>query len=185
MNQAIFALRGKVENMYGKKRASIYKNETMYNMMMALGIENDVSGLRYGRIVIATDADFDGFHIRNLLLTFFLSYFDELVTGNRIFILETPLFRVRNKKETRYCYNAAERDVAVYELGSSAEVTRFKGLGEINPKEFGQFIGENMRLVPVTLSTLKGVPQVLSFYMGKNTPERREYIMKNLIEDAG
>jgi topoisomerase-4 subunit B len=185
MTQAIFALRGKVENMHGKKRAAIYKNEELYNMMMALGIENDVSGLRYGRIVIATDADFDGFHIRNLLLTFFLSYFDELVTANRIFILETPLFRVRNKKETRYCYNAAERDVAVYDLGTSAEVTRFKGLGEINPKEFGQFIGENMRLVPVSLNTLKGVPQVLSFYMGKNTPERREYIMKNLIEDAG
>jgi topoisomerase-4 subunit B len=185
MTQAIFALRGKVENMLGKKRAAIYKNEELYNMMMALGIENDVSGLRYARIVIATDADFDGFHIRNLLLTFFLSYFEELVTGGRIFILETPLFRVRNKKETRYCYNAAERDAAVNGLGSQAEVTRFKGLGEINPKEFGQFIGEDMRLVPVSVSTLKTVPQVLNFYMGKNTPERREYIMKNLIEDAG
>jgi topoisomerase-4 subunit B len=190
MTQAIFALRGKVENVYGKKRAAIYKNEELYNMMMALGIENDVSGLRYARIVIATDADFDGFHIRNLLLTFFLSYFEELVTGGRIFILETPLFRVRNKKETRYCYNANERDAAVYELGhgkgaSQAEVTRFKGLGEINPKEFGQFIGEDMRLVPVSVNTLKTVPQVLNFYMGKNTPERREYIMKNLIEDAG
>jgi topoisomerase-4 subunit B len=185
MTQAIFALRGKVENVYGKKRAAIYKNEELYNMMMALGIENDVAGLRYGRIVLATDADFDGFHIRNLLLTFFLSYFEELVTSGRIFILETPLFRVRNKKETRYCYDASERDVAVYDLGSSAEVTRFKGLGEINPKEFGQFIGDDMRLVPVSLNTLKAVGQVLSFYMGKNTPERREYIMKNLIEDAG
>jgi len=185
MTQAIFALRGKVENVFGKKRAAIYKNEELYNMMMALGIENDVSGLRYARIVIATDADFDGFHIRNLLLTFFLSYFEELVTGGRIFILETPLFRVRNKKETSYCYNAEERDAAVHALGSQAEVTRFKGLGEINPKEFGQFIGEDMRLVPVSVSTLKTVPQVLNFYMGKNTPERREYIMKNLIEDAG
>jgi topoisomerase-4 subunit B len=185
MTQAIFALRGKVENMYGKNRAAIYKNEELYNMMMALGIENDVEGLRYARIVIATDADFDGFHIRNLLLTFFLSYFEELVTGGRVFILETPLFRVRTKKETRYCYNEAERDAAVYELGSASEVTRFKGLGEINPKEFGQFIGEDMRLVPVSINTLKAVPQVLSFYMGKNTPERREYIMKNLIEDAG
>ena len=185
MNQAIFSLRGKVENMFGKKRAAIYKNEELYNMMMALGIENDVSGLRYAKIVIATDADFDGFHIRNLLLTFFLSYFEELVTGGRIFILETPLFRVRNKKETRYCYNAGERDVAVYDLGSQAEVTRFKGLGEINPKEFGQFIGEDIRLVPVSVNTLRQVPQVLNFYMGKNTPERREYIMKNLIEDAG
>jgi len=185
MTQAIFSLRGKVENVYGKKRVAIYKNEELYNMMMALGIENDVSGLRYARIVIATDADFDGFHIRNLLLTFFLSYFEELVTGGRIFILETPLFRVRNKKETRYCYSATEKDAAVYELGSQAEVTRFKGLGEINPKEFGQFIGDDMRLVPVSVSTLKTVPQVLSFYMGKNTPERREYIMKNLIEDVG
>jgi topoisomerase-4 subunit B len=171
--------------MFGKKRAAIYKNEELYNMMMALGIENDVTGLRYARIVVATDADFDGFHIRNLLLTFFLSYFEELVTGGRIYILETPLFRVRNKKETRYCYNSSERDTAVNELGSQAEVTRFKGLGEINPKEFGQFIGEDMRLVPVSVNTLKSVPQVLNFYMGKNTPERREYIMKNLIEDAG
>ena len=185
MTQAIFSLRGKVENMFGKKRAAIYKNEELYNMMMALGIENDVTGLRYGRIVLATDADFDGFHIRNLLLTFFLSYFEELVTGGRIFILETPLFRVRNKKETRYCYNETERDAAVYELGSQSEVTRFKGLGEINPKEFGQFIGADMRLVPVSVNTIKAVPQVLSFYMGKNTPERRDYIMKNLIEDAG
>jgi topoisomerase-4 subunit B len=185
MTQAIFALRGKVENVYGKNRAAIYKNEELYNMMMALGIENDVEGLRYAKIVIATDADFDGFHIRNLLLTFFLSYFEELVTGGRVFILETPLFRVRTKKETRYCYNEAERDAAVYELGSASEVTRFKGLGEINPKEFGQFVGEDMRLVPVSVNTLKAVPQVLSFYMGKNTPERREYIMKNLIEDAG
>ena len=184
MTQAIFSLRGKVENMHGKKRAAIYKNEELYNMMMALGIENDISGLRYAKIVIATDADFDGFHIRNLLLTFFLSYFEKLVTAGRIFILETPLFRVRNKKETRYCYDIGERDVALYDLGSQAEVTRFKGLGEINPKEFGQFIGDDIRLVPVSVSTLKQVPQVLNFYMGKNTPERREYIMKNLIEDA-
>ena len=185
MTQAIFSLKGKVENMHGKKRAAIYKNEELYNMMMALGIENDVSGLRYARIVIATDADFDGFHIRNLLMTFFLSYFEELVTGGRVFILETPIFRVRNKKETIYCYNINERDAAIKTLGSQAEVTRFKGLGEINPREFGQFIGDDMRLVPVSVNVLKQVPQVLTFYMGKNTPERREYIMKNLIEDAG
>jgi topoisomerase-4 subunit B len=185
MTQAIFALRGKVENMYAKKRTAIYKNAELYNMMMALGIENNLEGLRYARIVIATDADFDGFHIRNLLLTFFLSYFEELVTAGRIFILETPLFRVRNKKETRYCYNEKERDEAMAALGSGNEVTRFKGLGEINPKEFGQFIGENIRLVPVSVNTLKAVPQVLSFYMGKNTPERRDYIMKNLVSDAG
>jgi topoisomerase-4 subunit B len=185
MTQAIFALRGKVENVFGKKRVAIYKNEELYNMMMALGIENDVDGLRYARIVIATDADFDGFHIRNLLLTFFLSYFEELVTGGKVFILETPLFRVRTRKETRYCYNERERDEALKILGAQSEVTRFKGLGEINPKEFGQFIGEDMRLVPVSINALKAVPQVLNFYMGKNTPERRDYIMKNLMSDAG
>jgi len=183
MTQAIFALRGKPENIYGKKRTAIYKNEELYNMMMALGIENDVSGLRYAKIVIATDADFDGFHIRNLLLTFFLSFFEELVTQGHVYILETPLFRVRNKKETRYCYSEKERDEAVKALGAGCEVTRFKGLGEISPKEFGQFIGKDMRLVPVTINTLKAVPQVLEFYMGKNTPERRDYIMKNLIAD--
>jgi topoisomerase-4 subunit B len=185
MSQAIYALRGKVENVYGKKRASIYKNEELFNMMMALGIDNDIENLRYARIVIATDADFDGFHIRNLLLTFFLSYFEELVTAGHVFILETPLFRVRSKKETRYCYTEKERDEAFGALGAQSEITRFKGLGEISPKEFGQFIGEDMRLVPVSVNTLKQVPHVLNFYMGKNTPERREYIMKNLIEDAG
>ncbi|MDR1586746.1 MAG: type IIA DNA topoisomerase subunit B [Treponema sp.] len=185
MTQAIFALRGKIENMFAKKRAAIYKNEELYNMMMALGIENDVSGLRYARIVIATDADFDGFHIRNLLLTFFLSYFEELVTAGRVYILETPLFRVRTKKETCYCYSEKERDEAAARLGGQSEITRFKGLGEISPKEFGQFISEDMRLVPVAVGTLKLVPQVMTFYMGKNTPERRDYIMKNLIEDAG
>ena len=185
MTQAIFALRGKVENVYGKKRAAIYKNEELFNMMMALGIDNDIEGLRYAKIVVATDADFDGFHIRNLLLTFFLSYFEELVTAGHVFILETPLFRVRTKKETRYCYSEKEREEAASALGSSCEITRFKGLGEISPKEFGQFIGEDMRIVPVSVNTLKQVPQVLNFYMGKNTPERREYIMKNLIEDAG
>ncbi|MFP3090280.1 toprim domain-containing protein [Treponema sp. TIM-1] len=185
MTQAIFSLRGKIENMFDKKRAAIYKNAELYNMMMALGIENDVSGLRYARVVIATDADFDGFHIRNLLMTFFLSYFEELVTGGRVYILETPLFRVRTKKETRYCYNEKERDETVKALGAQSEVTRFKGLGEISPREFGQFIGDDIRLVPVSVNTLKAVPKVLSFYMGKNTPERREYIMKNLIDDAG
>jgi len=185
MTQAIFALRGKVENVFGKKRAAIYKNEQLFNMMMALGIDNDTGSLRYAKIVLATDADFDGFHIRNLLLTFFLSYFEELVTAGHVYILETPLFRVRTKKETRYCYTEKERDEAFAALGQQSEITRFKGLGEISPKEFGQFIGEDMRLVPVSVNTLKQVPQVLNFYMGKNTPERREYIMKNLMEDAG
>jgi len=183
--QAIFALRGKVENVHGKKRAAIYKNEELYNMMMALGIENDVSTLRYARIVIATDADFDGFHIRNLLLTFFLTYFEELVVGGKVFILETPLFRVRTKKETKYCYTEKERDAAMKALGAQSEVTRFKGLGEISPKEFAQFIGDDIKLVPVAVDALKKVPQTLGFYMGKNTPQRREYIMKNLINDVG
>ncbi len=178
--QAIFSLRGKPQNVYGKKRADIYRNEELYNMMMALGIENDIEQLRYGRIVIATDADFDGFHIRNLLLTYFLNYFEELVVAGRIYILETPLFRVRNKKKTMYCYNIKERDEALNEI-SNAEVTRFKGLGEISPSEFGQFIGDDMRLVKVNVKTLKSIQDTMQFYMGKNTPERREYIMENLI----
>jgi topoisomerase-4 subunit B len=181
--QAIFSLRGKPENMYGRSRIAIYKNEELYNMMMALGIESSIEGLRYGRIVIATDADYDGFHIRNLLLTFFLTFFEELVTQERMYILETPLFRVRTKKETRYCYSVKERDEASKALGGGAETTRFKGLGEINPSEFGQFIGEDMRLVRVDVQTLKAVPEILGFYMGKNTPERREYIMQNLVRD--
>ncbi|MCL2294313.1 MAG: type IIA DNA topoisomerase subunit B [Spirochaetes bacterium] len=179
--QAIFSLRGKPQNMFGRKKTEIYKNEELYNMMMALGIENEIDGLRYARIVLATDADNDGFHIRNLLLTFFLNYFEELVVSERIFILETPLFRVRNKKETNYCYNAAERDEAVNRLGAAAEITRFKGLGEISPKEFGQFIGNDMRLVKVNVKSLKSVPEILEFYMGKNTPERKYYIMENLV----
>jgi topoisomerase-4 subunit B len=182
--QAIFAMRGKPENMFGKKKAEIYKNAELYNMMMALGIENDTDGLRYSKIIIATDADNDGFHIRNLLLTFFLSYFEELVTSGRVFILETPLFRVRNKKETVYCYSERERDADVSRLGSSSEVTRFKGLGEMNPNEFGQFIGADIRLLQVTVQSLKSIPGILEFYMGKNTPERRDYIMKNLLAEV-
>ena len=178
--QAIFSLRGKPQNVFSRKRADLYRNEELYNMMMAIGIENDVDELRYGRIVIATDADFDGFHIRNLLLTFFLNYFEELVISGRVYILETPLFRVRNKRETRYCYNVKERDVATKEL-SSPEVTRFKGLGEISPKEFGQFIGPDIRLVKVSVKNIKSINETLAFYMGKNTPERREFIMENLI----
>jgi len=181
--QAIFSLRGKPENMHARKRTAIYKNEELYNMMMALGIENDIDGLRYGKIVVATDADYDGFHIRNLLLTFFLTFFEELIVQGRAYILETPLFRVRTKKETRYSYSAKERDEAVKALGQGSEVTRFKGLGEISPSEFGQFIGEDMRLVRVDVQTLKAVPEVLEFYMGKNTPQRREYIMQNLVTD--
>ncbi len=178
--QAIFSLRGKPQNVFARKRADLYRNEELYNMMMALGIENDVAELRYERIVIATDADYDGFHIRNLLLTFFLNYFEELVVAGRLYILETPLFRVRNKRETRYCYSIKERDQAMREL-ASPEVTRFKGLGEISPREFGQFIGPDIRLVPVNLKNIKSIQSTLEFYMGKNTPERRGFIMENLI----
>ncbi|MCP4718637.1 MAG: type IIA DNA topoisomerase subunit B, partial [Desulfobacteraceae bacterium] len=178
--QAIFSLRGKPQNVFGKNKAAIYKNEELYNLMMALGIEDDIENLRYGLIVIATDADYDGFHIRNLLLTFFLNYFEELLVANRIYILETPLFRVRNKKETRYCYNEKERMAALNEL-KNPEVTRFKGLGEISPKEFGQFIGNDIRLVMAGIRSLKNVSNILQFYMGKNTPERRDFIMENLI----
>lgn len=178
--QAIFSLKGKPQNVFGKKRGDIYKNEELYNMMMALGIENDLDNLRYGRVVIATDADNDGFHIRNLLMTFFLNYFEDLVVMGRIYILETPLFRVRNKKETIYCYSEKERDEAMERLKGN-EVTRFKGLGEISPKEFGQFIGENMRLVKVNVKSMHGIAETLEFFMGKNTPKRREFIMENLI----
>jgi topoisomerase IV subunit B len=178
--QAIFTLKGKPQNVFGRNRAAIYQNEELYNMMMALGIEEDVENLRYNNIVLATDADVDGFHIRNLLMTFYLNYFEELVVAGHVYILETPLFRVRNKRETRYCYSEKERDAAVKQI-AGPEVTRFKGLGEISPSEFGQFIGENIRLVEVNVKSVKLIPETLEFYMGKNTPERRDYIMENLL----
>ena len=183
--QAIFSLRGKPENMYGKKQSDIYKNDELYQLMMALGIENSVENLKYSKIVIATDADNDGFHIRNLVLTFFLGYFEELVTSGRVWILETPLFRVRTKKENIYCYSEDERDKAQAKLGKNCETSRFKGLGEINPSEFRQFIDpKTMHLTPVEISQLKIVPQLLSFYMGKNTPERRHFIEEHLLSNA-
>ena len=180
--QALFSLKGKPQNMFGRTQAAIYKNEELYNMMMALGIENGVEGLRYARIILATDADHDGFHIRNLLLTFFLTFFEDLVVQDRIFILETPLFRVRNKKETHYCYSLKERNKAVA-ITRNPEITRFKGLGEISPSEFGQFIGENMRLLAVNIKTIKGLHETMNFYMGKNTPDRRSFIMQNLVSE--
>jgi len=180
MTQAVFSLRGKIVNVYGKKRTEIYKNAELYNMMVALGIENGVEGLRYGKVIIATDADTDGFHIRNLLMTYFLTYFEDLVLAGRLYILETPLFRVRNKKQTVYCYNEGQRDTAVAQIKGS-EITRFKGLGEIDPKEFGQFIGEDIRLVPVSIVGMQSMHKTLEFYMGSNTPQRREFIMENLI----
>lgn len=179
--QAVFALRGKPLNCYGKKQDTVYKNEEIYNMMQALNIENGIEGLRYNRIVLATDADIDGMHIRNLLLTLFLHFFEGLVLDEHLFILETPIFRVRNRKETVYCYSEKEKKAAVSRLGQKAEITRFKGLGEISPGEFGQFIGSSMRLEPVRITKIKEVPGMLDFFMGRNTPERRDYIMENLV----
>jgi len=181
--QAIYSLKGKPLNCHGLKRDAIYKNEELYNIMRALGIEDTMDGLRYGRVVIATDADVDGMHIRNLLLTFFLRYFEDLVLKGHVYILETPLFRVRNKQETRYCYSEKERDTATREL-KGPEVTRFKGLGEISPKEFGQFIGDGIRLVQVSVGSMGEVEKSLEFFMGKNTPQRRDFIVENLATDV-
>jgi len=179
--QAIFCLKGKPLNCFGHRLKTVYKNEELYFIMRALDIEDGLENLRYEKIVLATDADVDGLHIRNLILTFFLTFFEQLVLANHLFILETPLFRVRNKKETIYCYDAIERDQAIQKLGKSTEVTRFKGLGEISPKEFGQFIGDDIRLIPVTIDSMQTVPELLNFYMGKNTPQRKKYIMDNLV----
>ncbi|MFW5844664.1 MAG: toprim domain-containing protein, partial [Planctomycetota bacterium] len=180
--QAIFKLKGKPLNCFGLKRDAIYKNEELYNIMRALGIEDGIDGLRYNNVVIATDADVDGMHIRNLLLTFFLQYFEELVVKGHVSILETPLFRVRNKKETVYCYSDEERDVAVARI-ANPEVTRFKGLGEISPREFKQFIDDGIRLVPVSVASLHEVHLAMDFFMGKNTPDRKRFIVENLIAD--
>ncbi len=179
--QAIFALKGKPMNMFGEKRDKIYANDELLFIMQALDIETDIDNLRYDKVIIATDADVDGMHIRNLLMTYFLMYFDRLVLAEHLFVLETPLFRVRQKKgKPIFCYSEAERDAAVAKLGKNAEITRFKGLGEISPDDFGEFIGEEMKLLPVTLDNLRNIPEILNFYMGTNTPSRREYIMSNL-----
>jgi len=178
--QAIFALRGKPLNVYGQKKDVVYKNEEFFNIIKMLNIEDGLENLRYAKIVLATDSDPDGLHIRNLLLTFFLCFYESLITKGHVFILETPLFRVRDKKTTIYCYNENEKEAAIKKFNSKPEITRFKGLGEISPKEFGAFIGENIRLVPVNVQHLKDIPSTLEFYMGKNTPERRNYIMDNL-----
>ena len=175
--QAVFSLKGKPLNCHGLKLKTVYSNEEFYCIMRALGIEDGMEGLRYEKIVLATDADVDGLHIRNLLITFFLTFFEELVLSQHVYILETPLFRVRNKRETVYCYSEYERDQAQARLGSTCETTRFKGLGEISPNEFGQFIGDDIRLVRVTVDSVNKVPALLQFFMGKNTPQRRDYIM--------
>ncbi len=178
--QAIYALKGKPLNVYSHRRDTVYKNEEIYNIMRALNIEGGVEGLRYNKVILATDADIDGLHIRNLLMTLFLYFFEDLVLDGHLYILETPLFRVRNKKKTMYCYSDKEKLSAESKLGKKAEVTRFKGLGEISPKEFGQFIGEDIRLEKVTIDRIGDISDMLGFYMGKNTPKRREYIMENL-----
>lgn len=183
MTQAVFSLRGKPLNVFGMKMDQLYKNEEMFNLMSALNVEDDIANLRYQKVVLATDADVDGMHIRNLLMTFFLTYFEGLVLNGHLFILETPLFKVRNKEKTFYCYSEEERDKAIATLKKNVEVTRFKGLGEISPNEFKQFIGEDIRLIPVTINSLSDIKPALQFYMGKNTPERKQFIMQNLINE--
>jgi len=183
LTQAVFSLRGKPKNSYGLTKKIVYENEEFNLLQAALNIEEDLENLRYNQIVIATDADVDGMHIRLLLLTFFLQFFPDLVRQGHLYILQTPLYRVRNKKETHYCYSADERDKAIKKLGSNPELTRFKGLGEISPDEFRYFIGENIRLEKVRLGNDDNIPELLEFYMGKNTIDRQNFIRANLRSD--
>ena len=180
--QAVFSLKGKPKNIMGLKRTVLYEkdNEELYLLQSALNIEDGLDGLRYNKVIIATDADNDGMHIRMLLMTFFLQFFPDLVKKGHIYILQTPLFRVRNKKETYYCYTEEEKEKAIAKLGANPEITRFKGLGEIDPSEFRGFIGKDIRLDKVTLRKEDAVSDMLSFYMGKNTPERQDFIINNL-----
>lgn len=179
--QAVFSLRGKPLNSFGLTKKIVYENEEFNLLQHALDIEDSLDNLRYNKIVIATDADVDGMHIRLLILTFFLQFFPDVVRNGHLYILETPLFRVRNKKETIYCYSDEERRHAIEKLGPKPEITRFKGLGEISPEEFGEFIGENIKLEPVILEKDFTIPQLLTYYMGKNTPERQKFIIENLV----
>ena len=178
--QAVFSLKGKPLNSYGLTKKVVYENEEFNLIQAALNIEDGMDDLRYNKIVIATDADVDGMHIRLLLLTFFLQFFPDLIKRNHVYVLDTPLFRVRNKRKTIYCYSDSERRDALSELGKNAEITRFKGLGEISPDEFQHFIGEDIRLEPVILSADSSIDSILSYYMGKNTPQRQEFIIDNL-----
>lgn len=178
--QAVFSLRGKPLNCYGMTKKVVYENEEFNLLQHALNIEEGIENIRYRKIVIATDADVDGMHIRLLIMTYFLQFFPDLVKNGHLYILETPLFRVRNKKETFYCYTDEERQRAIHKLGKTAEITRFKGLGEISPGEFGKFIGEDIRLEPIILSKETKIADLLSFYMGKNTPDRQGFIIDNL-----
>ncbi len=186
--QAVFSLRGKPLNCFGLKKKIVYENEEFNLLQHALNIEESLDELRYNKVVIATDADVDGMHISLLILTFFLQFFPDLVRRGHVYILETPLFRVRNKKETLYCYTDQERFDALRKLGKTAEITRFKGLGEISPDEFGGFIGDEIRLEPVLLTEDSSINKILEYYMGKNTQERQEFIIANLrleIDEAG
>jgi topoisomerase IV subunit B len=178
--QAVFSLRGKPLNCYGLTKKIVYENEEFNLLQHALNIEDGLETLRYNKIVIATDADVDGMHIRLLMLTFFLQFFPDLVRNGHVYILDTPLFRVRNKKETIYCYSEEEKQKAIEKLGSKPEITRFKGLGEISPDEFGGFIGEDIKLDPIVLTKETSIPKLLNYFMGKNTPERQQFIIENL-----
>ena len=180
MTQAVFSLKGKPLNCFGLTKKVVYENEEFNLLQHALNIEDGLDNLRYNNIVIATDADVDGMHIRLLLMTFFLQFFPDLVKGGHVSILQTPLFRVRNKKETIYCYSDEEKQRAIHKLGNKPEITRFKGLGEISPEEFGLFIGADIRLDPVILSKDQGIKNLLEYYMGKNTPDRQQHIIQNL-----
>ncbi len=180
--QAVFSLRGKPLNSFGLTKKIVYENEEFNLLQAALNIEDGLDGLRYNKVIIATDADTDGMHIRLLLLTFFLQFFPDLVKKNHVYILQTPLFRVRNKKETIYCYSEEERIAAISKLGVNPEITRFKGLGEISPDEFRHFIGKDIRLDRVTMKKEDLVKEMLNFYMGKNTPERQVFIIDNLVQ---
>ncbi|WP_245933831.1 toprim domain-containing protein, partial [Candidatus Ulvibacter alkanivorans] len=178
--QAVFSLKGKPLNSYGLSKKIVYENEEFNLLQAALNIEDGIEGLRYNNIVIATDADVDGMHIRLLLITFFLQFFPEVIKEGHLYILETPLFRVRNKKDTYYCYSDDEKREAIGKLRGKPEITRFKGLGEISPNEFVHFIGNDIRLDPVMLDKEVPVESMLSFYMGKNTPDRQKFIIENL-----
>ena len=178
--QAVFSLKGKPLNVFGLTKRVVYENEEFNLLQHALNIEDGIDGLRYNQIVIATDADVDGMHIRLLLLTFFLQFFPELVKNGHVYILQTPLFRVRNKKKTIYCYDEEEKQEAITQLGGKPEITRFKGLGEISPDEFGGFIGSDIRIDPVLIGSQKSLQELLQYYMGKNSMSRQEFIIKNL-----
>jgi topoisomerase-4 subunit B len=183
--QAVFSLRGKPLNSFGLSKKIVYENEEFNLLQHALNIENGIEGLRYNNIVIATDADVDGMHIRLLLMTFFLQFFPDVVRNRHLYILETPLFRVRNKQKTIYCYSKKEKEGALNKLGEGSEITRFKGLGEISPDEFARFINEDIMLEPVIIQSDSNIDETLSYYMGRNTPERQSFIIENLyIEES-